>query len=177
MIDKRVVVLGTSGSGKTTLAQKIATQLNVPHIELDILYWNAGWTPTPMPEFLQKMKVAITENESWVICGNYNVAKQITLPNATDIIWLDYPIFINLWRAFTRSVKRVWSGKESFPGCKETVVHLLFSKESILLWILHTHTKRRNEFEKLLTNKNFPNATIARVRNAAEYSKIFAEIQ
>jgi adenylate kinase family enzyme len=177
MIERRVVVLGTSGSGKTTLARKIATQLNVRHIELDVLYWNAGWTPTPMPEFLQKIRVTIAESESWVICGNYNVAKQITLPKATDIVWLDYPIYVNLWRAFIRSVKRILNKEESFTGCKETVAHLLFSKESILLWILQTHSRRRKEFEILLTKENFPNANIFRVKNEKESSMVLASMQ
>jgi adenylate kinase family enzyme len=125
MNHKRVVVLGTSGSGKTTLARKIAARYNIKHIELDLLYWNAGWKPTPMPDFLQKINKAVQENESWVICGNYNEAKQITLPRATDIVWLNYPLRINLWQALKRSVKRIFTKEESFPGCPETRAHLL----------------------------------------------------
>jgi adenylate kinase family enzyme len=174
---KRVVVLGTSGSGKTTLANRIAARLNVAHIELDVLYWNANWTPTPMPQFLQKIRVAISENKNWVICGNYNIAKQVTLPQATDIIWLDYPLYINIWRAFIRSAKGILKQEERFYGCSDSLTRLPFSKESILLWILQTHKRRREEFTKLLTKENFPDANIFRVKNAEEYSKVLEAIQ
>ena len=40
-----ILVMGVSGSGKTTYARKLASQLNVPHIELDTLYWGPDWTP------------------------------------------------------------------------------------------------------------------------------------
>jgi adenylate kinase family enzyme len=39
----RIVVIGTSGAGKTTLARRIAVRLNLPHIELDAINWQAGW--------------------------------------------------------------------------------------------------------------------------------------
>ena len=73
------------------------------------------------------MEREINQNESWVICGNYNVAKQITLPQATDIIWLNYPLRINLWRALIRSLKRIFLKEEPFNGCPETVSHVFFS--------------------------------------------------
>lgn len=177
MRNRRIVVLGTSGSGKTTVAKKIATHYGIKHIELDVLYWNPDWVATPMPEFLQKIKQAISEQESWVVCGNYNVAKQVTLPCSTDIIWLDYPLHVNLWRAFKRSVRRILKSEVPFNGCRETFSHLLFSKESILLWILQTHRRRRKEFNKLLTKENFPETRIIRIRNDEECSQVLMMIQ
>lgn len=41
----RVLVAGTSGSGKTTLAKRIATVLDIPHVEIDALYHGPLWTP------------------------------------------------------------------------------------------------------------------------------------
>ena len=40
----RIVVVGTSGVGKTTLAKDIAAALAIPHVELDALHWDPGWT-------------------------------------------------------------------------------------------------------------------------------------
>lgn len=176
MSNKRVVVLGTSGSGKTTLAQQLAAQFGIKHIELDVLYWNPQWVPKAMPEFLLKIKQVVAENDNWVICGNYNAAKKITLPNATHIIWLDFPLHINLWRAFKRSAIRIAKRQEPFIGCRETVSRLLFSKESILLWILQTHSRRRREFSQLLTNENFPKANIYRIRRNDDLHKPFSAI-
>jgi adenylate kinase family enzyme len=33
----QIVVICTSGTGKTTLARRIAVQLQLPHIELDVI--------------------------------------------------------------------------------------------------------------------------------------------
>ncbi|HEY9878873.1 MAG TPA: AAA family ATPase, partial [Leptolyngbyaceae cyanobacterium] len=35
----RVAVVGAPGSGKTTLARQIAQKLQIPHVELDALFW------------------------------------------------------------------------------------------------------------------------------------------
>lgn len=171
-VPKRVVILGTSSSGKTTLAKKIAEEQGIQRIELDQLYWQPNWVPTPMPEFLQKIEKELNSYESWVICGNYNVAKNLTLPRATHIIWLNYPLRINLWRGFKRSVKRIIRNENSFEGCKESFTLTFLSKKSILLWIWQTHKSRREVFSKLLTPQNFKQAAIMIVRNENDLRQI-----
>lgn len=65
-IGKNIIVVGSTGSGKTTLANSIATILNMPHIELDALYWEANWTGTPDDIFIQKIENALTQaGEAW----------------------------------------------------------------------------------------------------------------
>lgn len=172
----RVVVLGTSGSGKTTLASDIAKHHKIKHIELDVLYWNPGWQPTPMPVFLEKIQQQLNENSNWVVCGNYNQAKQITLPQATHIIWLDYALHLNLWRVFIRSLQRILGGGEPFKGCPETFRQTFFSRQSLLLWVLNTHKRRRTEFTELLTQSNFPNAKIYRVQSNRELDLLKTEL-
>ncbi len=157
----RISVLGTSGSGKTTLAKKLAAKYGLHHIELDALYWHPGWVGTPMDEFAEKVKQEMTKHDQWIICGNYNVIKNITLPQATAIIWLKLPLYKVFWRGLKRSLKRsLGKNKEIFEGCYESPRKTFFSKDSILLWILNTHTDRVKAFEKLLTQANFPNANI-----------------
>jgi adenylate kinase family enzyme len=43
----KINVIGTSGSGKSTLAKQIATELAIPYIEMDRLYWRPDWQGTP----------------------------------------------------------------------------------------------------------------------------------
>ena len=52
------MIVGNSRSGKTTLADALATHLGVPHVELDAHFHQAGWTPTPTPEFRTAVKGA-----------------------------------------------------------------------------------------------------------------------
>ncbi|HLP52052.1 MAG TPA: hypothetical protein VK154_14285 [Chitinophagales bacterium] len=172
MKNKRIVIVGTSGSGKSTLARKLAAKHGIKHIELDVLYWQPNWTETPMPQFLQKIEKAMAQNPNWVICGNYNVAKKLTLPAATDIVWLDYPLYKNFWRGFKRSLGRMISKEECFDGCSESFALTFLSRKSILLWILKTHKLRRETFSKLLTKETFQQAEIYRVQNERECERV-----
>jgi adenylate kinase family enzyme len=42
---KRIASVGVTGSGKTTLARRLSEQHCIPRVELDTLYWKAGWQP------------------------------------------------------------------------------------------------------------------------------------
>ena len=48
---RRVSVVGISGAGKTTLARRLAPALDVPHVELDAIFHQPGWTELPVEEF------------------------------------------------------------------------------------------------------------------------------
>jgi adenylate kinase family enzyme len=71
-----VVVVGCSGSGKTTLARRLAATLGSPHIELDSIYHQAGWTPLDDANFRARVQEA-TEPARWVVDGNYSVVQDI----------------------------------------------------------------------------------------------------
>lgn len=172
----RVVIVGTSCSGKTTLAKAIAAKANIPHIELDVLYWKPGWVGTSEIDFHEKIKQAITASDSWVLSGNYNAAKGITLPIATDIVWLNYPLYKNLWWGVKRSLQRIVSNKEVFEGCKETFCLTFLSRKSILLWIWNTHSRRKAEFARLLTRKNYPAANIWIIKSSKDCERLFSRI-
>ena len=111
----RIQVVGTSGSGKTTLARRIASELNLKHLELDSVYHQPGWSPLPDDEF--KARVAdFAWSDNWVIDGNYKKVRQVIDQRITHLIWLDYPRWFvmqrvirrTLWRALSRQV--LWNG-------------------------------------------------------------------
>lgn len=39
----KIIIIGTTGSGKSTVAKKLSEKLNVPHIQLDFLFWKPNW--------------------------------------------------------------------------------------------------------------------------------------
>ncbi len=88
-LPRKIVVIGSTGSGKTTLALRISEQLQIPHIELDALYWGPNWTETPQDIFREKVAVALAGDE-WVVDGNYTKTYDIVWGRADTIIWLDY---------------------------------------------------------------------------------------
>lgn len=144
----RYVVIGTSGAGKTTFARTLAARLAVPHVELDALHWDAGWTPCPTPEFRERVAHAIV-GERWVADGNYSAVRDILWPRATHVVWLDFrrtvvfPRVIRrtLWRAVTR--ERMWAGN------RESLRMSFLSRQSILLWSFTTFRRNRVKFSRL----------------------------
>lgn len=76
-----VAVVGTSGAGKTTTARLIAARLQLPHVELDALHWDANWTMAPLPVFRERVARALA-GEAWVIDGNYGKVRDLVWPQA-----------------------------------------------------------------------------------------------
>lgn len=52
---RRVSVIGISGSGKSTVVRRLPERLDVPHVELDALFWRPGWVSSPPDEFRERV--------------------------------------------------------------------------------------------------------------------------
>ncbi|GEL99952.1 AAA family ATPase [Cellulomonas terrae] len=69
---RRVRVVGTSGSGKTTFAARLAARLDVPHLELDEVFWDAGWTKRDPAEARAQIEAFVSAaHRGWVTDGNW----------------------------------------------------------------------------------------------------------
>jgi adenylate kinase family enzyme len=116
----RVVVIGTSCAGKTAFARSLACALSFPHVELDALFWQPNWTPRPSEEFRKLVAQELSQG-CWVTDGNYNVVRDLVWSRATTVIWLNYVFPLVLWRALTRTVRRVMTQEELFSGNRESL--------------------------------------------------------
>jgi hypothetical protein len=67
---RRINVVGTSSVGKTTVAAALASQLGVPHEELDALHWEPNWTAAPDDVLRERVRHALS-GDGWVVDGNY----------------------------------------------------------------------------------------------------------
>ncbi len=132
---RRVVVFGQSGSGKTTVARAIAGALGVPHIELDALYHQPNWEPTPDDEFRAKVSAALDAHpEGWVVEGNYRIIREITLPRVDTIVRLRLPFRVVYTRLVKRTLRRMWTREELWNTNRESFRLSFMSRDSILLW-------------------------------------------
>jgi len=132
---RRIVVFGQSGSGKTTVGRAIAQALGVPHIELDALYHQPNWQPTPDEEFRAKVTATLdAHREGWVVEGNYRVIREITLPRADTIVRLRLPFRVVYTRLVKRTLRRMWMREELWNGNRESFRMSFTSRDSILLW-------------------------------------------
>ena len=165
---KRVTVVGTSGSGKTTLAQRLSEKLAIPHVELDAIYWQPNWTSLPVDQFRQRVDTALSD-DTWVTDGNYSMVRDIVWARADMVIWLDYPLWVMLWRVFWRGLRRSVTGEELWEfGNRESMFRHLFTRDSLLLWVLTTYRRRRKEYPMLLTQPEYSHLRLVRLRSPEE---------
>jgi adenylate kinase family enzyme len=147
---RRIVVLGTSGCGKTTLARELARRVSVPHIELDALHWEPGWTEAARDVFRARVAQAVAQGD-WIVDGNYGKVRDIVWPSADTILWLDYSMSLVFRRVFIRTMRRCWSGQELWSGNRERFWTQFFTtNDSILVWVITSWRRHRRDYPKAL---------------------------
>jgi adenylate kinase family enzyme len=163
---RRISIVGTSCSGKTTLARALAVRLGLPCVELDTLFWGPRWTPVPDDVFLDRVARAL-DGEAWVVDGGYAKLDQLKLGRADTVIWLDYPMRTVLARWARRTVRRIRSQEEFWPGTgnRESLRNAL-RRDGLLAWILTTHRRRRESMEARM--RAWPGLHWIRLRSPAE---------
>ncbi len=164
---KRIAVVGATGSGKTTLAGKIAQCLNVPHIETDSVYWGPKWQPIPLDEFRRRMDTA-TQDEKWVIDGNYSKVRDLVWGRADTLVWLDYPFLLVFWRLLRRSIPRIYTRVELWNGNRETVRDMFFSKDSLFVWLFQSYKRQKRAFPLLITEPKYSHLLFVRLKSPRE---------
>ncbi|MEI6316269.1 MAG: hypothetical protein WCO65_00905 [bacterium] len=163
---QRISIVGISGSGKSTLANNLGKKLNLPVFHLDKYFWNADWTEryTTKDEFNIVAK-SFAEKDSWIIDGNYRGTIDFRFERADTIIFLDFP----KWRCLLRAFLRSFSKEKPFDkpeGAKEKIDWFL------VRWILkYKSVEMRN---KVLNYKDTKNVYI--VRNNREINKILSDL-
>ncbi len=161
---RRIVVVGGSGVGKTTFAQRLAARLQIPHIELDALHWEQGWAPAEKAVFRARIAQAMAEN-CWVADGNYSIARDLLWGQADTLVWLDYPLLLNIWRLFRRTLVRVVRREELWNGNRETWRGAFLARDSLFLYLLKTYWRRRREYPRALSQEPYAHLRVVRLRS------------
>ena len=144
----RIVVIGTSGSGKTTLARRLAEALGVRHVELDALHFLPDWQERSDADFRQRVAEAV-RGDRWVVDGNYSNTRDLIWPRATRIIWLHYSFARTFSQVLRRTIRRFIHREVLWAGNRERLWTTLFSRDSVLWWVISTHARRTREFGAL----------------------------
>lgn len=169
----RVNVVGTSAVGKSTLAASLAQLLGVPHVELDALHWEPNWTEAADDVLRQRVQAAIA-GDGWVVDGNYAKVRDLVWARAEAVVWLDLPLRTVLWRYAVRTVRRIARRQELWSGNRERLSTHLFSRDSLLWWILTTYRGRRREYPPLLAAR--PDLLAVRLRSGRAADRWLAEV-
>jgi adenylate kinase family enzyme len=160
----RISVVGTTGSGKTTVAHQLSQILGLPHIELDALYWDNNWTGVTDKVFKERISQAL-RGEAWVMDGNYSRVQPLIWKQADTVVYLDY----SFWRVFIqliiRTLQRSIMHTELWSGNREELSRSLFSRDSIVLWMLKTYHSRRKQYPELFRQPDYSHLEIVHLKN------------
>ena len=167
----RAIVIGTSGAGKTTFARALAERMGVPHIEFDAYRHGPNWTETPDDVFRRRVADA-TAGGGWVADGNYSVVRDIVWTRATAVVWLDYPFPVVFWRLFRRTIRRSVKREELWNGNREQLWRHFFTKDSLFLWALKTHRRRKRGVIAALDMPEYRHLAALRLRSPGEARRL-----
>lgn len=66
----RIAIVGCSGSGKSTLARLLAAKLDLPIINLDVIFWRPGWVEGDVRITRRQVEDAVAADR-WICEGNF----------------------------------------------------------------------------------------------------------
>jgi adenylate kinase family enzyme len=166
------MVIGNSGSGKSTTARAIAARYGVPHVELDAIFHQAGWTPLPVDQFRGRVDDA-TSGSHWVVCGNYTAVRDILHQRVDAVVAIILPRHVNMWRVLRRTFLRTVRREELWNGNRETVRNVLALHDkdrSILRWAWSAYGSKRTEILAMASDPVW-SARMTVVRNDEEIQR------
>jgi len=170
----RIHVIGTGGVGKTEMAARLAAALQVPHVELDSIFWQEDWQPSETEVFQQVVGEALAGDE-WVTDGNYSKVRQIIWRRVQVVVWLDYSFGIVFSRLLRRSVRRALSRELLWGTNRESFSKLFFSRDSLLFYVMRDFMKRRVLYEQLSHAPEFESIQFVRLRAPRQAERWFRD--
>lgn len=173
---RRIHVVGTSGSGKTTLARRLAQRLDIPHVEMDALFWGPDWTPAPRELFRERAAHALG-GDAWTTDGNYSKVRDIVWGRADTIVWLNYSLPLVLWRVTWRTLRRSLTREELWSGNRETLGNAFFDRDSIVLHALRTHRRRKQQYPELLHRPEYSHLHLVELRSPRQARRWLKEVE
>ena len=142
----KIHIIGCSGTGKTYLAKKLSNKYNIPHYNLDNIYWDNSsekYGIKTKVEKRDKLFQNILEKDDWIIEGIYYKWLEQSFKNADIIYILDLPKYIYKFRIIKRFIKRKLKLEISK---KETLKSLL----DLLKWTDKFQNEDMKEIIKIL---------------------------
>ena len=143
----KIQIIGFSGSGKSTLAKKLGELYNIPVFHLDTAKFKSDGSQRTLDEQILILKKFLSENENWVIDGNYkkNCPERFEITDMT--IFMNLNRFVCYFSAKNRAKQRKKHPDDDFP-CEDK-----FDTE-FRKWVFWTgRTKERRKLILEILNK------------------------
>jgi adenylate kinase family enzyme len=114
---RRVAIIGPGGAGKTTLASDLGRILGLELIQLDRLFWKAGWVETPLDEWEELQRSALRADR-WIVDSASHRGLRSRFEAADTIVFLDFPPLLCAARRLLRRFRTSGRPRPELPdGC------------------------------------------------------------
>jgi adenylate kinase family enzyme len=151
--------------------------LGSPHVELDSIYHQPGWTPLGDEEFRARVAAA-TEGPRWVVDGNYSAVRDLVWNRADTVVWFDLAYVTALWRTIRRTVRRTLTREELWNGNREPLSNLWSFKPetSIIAWTATRHGVYRRRYREAERDPRWARLRFVRLRSQGEVDGFLAGV-
>ena len=116
----KISIIGGSGSGKSALANILSESMKIPVIHLDSINYKPNWIQVDKVE-RDKIISGKSNEDKWIIDGNYNKTLKERLIKSDLIIWLDYSSYTQIKGVVKRIAQNYNKERSEIPGCKERI--------------------------------------------------------
>ncbi|MGP0032576.1 MAG: adenylate kinase [Acidimicrobiales bacterium] len=170
-------MVGSSGSGKTTVAAELAHTLGCPHVELDAIFHQPGWTPLETEAFRRAVRGAVSP-PAWVVDGNYSAVRDLVWARADTVVFLDYPLHVVLTRLVPRTVMRTVRRTELWNGNREPMSNLwsIRPERSIIAWSITRHSPLRRRYVEAMVDPQWSHLAFVRLCSPSEVARFLASV-
>ena len=149
-------IVGVSGSGKTRLARQAGDALGLAVLELDAVFWDAGWQHRDLDEALALVRGFVADHpEGWIVEGNWSSRLDGLLDPGTDggadaFVWLDHPRSVVLRRVVARTLRRGLTRQELWHGNRERPAGWIrwTPERNIVRWAWTQHPVTRERMQR-----------------------------
>lgn len=138
---------------------------------MDAVFHRHGLAHVAHQDFLPVLD-EFTDQDRWIVDGNYTShgTRDVVWPKADTIVWLDLTRRTALSRVMKRTLRRVLTREEMWPGVREPFSNLfrLDPYENIIVWTWTRHGHVRAKYETALVDGSWEHTAVHRLRSEAE---------
>jgi hypothetical protein len=142
---------------------------------MDRLFWKPDWQESSDEELFESVR-QVTEQESWILDGNYKRTTPVKWSRVELVIWLDMSFVRTLSRVTRRVLYRSFSQTEIWPGTgnRETLRKAFLTKDSIIRWMLTTYHRKRKTYLAAMESPEYEHIRFVRLRSPGEVERFLA---